>query len=139
MSSNFLLQTLQCFKRFKKRLSMKTLKNYPKRGYFSRISVISEIFPYCLTAQTVEFMFSNVAHRATVCRTGGTTIVSSSRSSFSDVGSESSFGTGSYSVLPKVHNRTLICRFNVQYVYTAPNPRNTQFPLTQFLHKQCFA
>ena len=93
-------------------------KSPPKLGYFSRISVISEISPSCLTVLTVEFIFSNVAVRATVCRTGGTTIVSSSRSSFSDVGSESSFGTGSYSALPKVHKITLICRFNVQYANT---------------------
>ena len=45
----------------------KSLQNV---GYFSRISIISEIFPYCPTAQTVEFMFSNVAYRVTVYRTG---------------------------------------------------------------------
>ena len=36
-----------------------------------RISVVSEIFPYCPTAQIAEFMFPNVAYRATVYRTGG--------------------------------------------------------------------
>ena len=45
--------------------------NPPKKvGYLSRNSVVSEIFPYCPTAQMAEFMFPNVAYRAIVCRTG---------------------------------------------------------------------
>ena len=32
--------------------------------------VISETFPYCQTAQTEEFMFSNMTYTATVYRTG---------------------------------------------------------------------
>ena len=46
-------------------------KSPPKVGYLSRISVISEIFlyyPELTMAQTIEFMFSNVAFRATVYR-----------------------------------------------------------------------
>ena len=45
-------------------------KSIQKAKYFSRISIISDIFPYCPAAQTVEFMFSNVAYRATLYRTG---------------------------------------------------------------------
>ena len=48
-----------------------------KVAYLSRNSVVSEIFfllPYiCPTAQMAEFMFQNVAYRATVYRTGSTT------------------------------------------------------------------
>ena len=65
MLISFLVRTLLCFFAHK---NMK--KSPPKVEYFSRISVISEIFHYCPTAQTVEFMFSNVAYRATVYRTG---------------------------------------------------------------------
>ena len=39
----------------------------PKVGQFSKISVISESFPFC---QTEEFIFSNVAYRAIVYGTG---------------------------------------------------------------------
>ena len=39
-------------------------------GMLSRNSVVSEIFPYCPTAQMAELMFQNVAYRATVYRTG---------------------------------------------------------------------
>ena len=35
-----------------------------------RIYVISEIFRYCQTAKTEEFMFSNVVYRAAVYKTG---------------------------------------------------------------------
>ena len=45
-------------------------KPHQKVAYLSRISVVSEIFPYCPTAQMAEFMFPNVAYRATVYRTG---------------------------------------------------------------------
>ena len=41
-----------------------------KVAYLSRNSVVSEIFPYCPTAQMAEFMFPNVGYRATVYRTG---------------------------------------------------------------------
>ena len=49
-------------------------KLLPKVGYFSRISVISEVFPYCPTAQTIKFMFSNVTYRATIYRTGNSAL-----------------------------------------------------------------
>ena len=39
-------------------------------AYLSRNSVVSEIFLYCPTAQMADFMFPNVAYRATVYRTG---------------------------------------------------------------------
>ena len=48
-------------------------KSPPKVRYFSRISVISEFFIYCPElpmAQTEKFMFSNVAYKATVYRSG---------------------------------------------------------------------
>ena len=49
------------------------MKKPPQKvAYLSRNSVVSEIFPYCPTAQTVQFMFSNMAYRATVYRTGAT-------------------------------------------------------------------
>ena len=48
-----------------------TTKTSPiKVGQFSKISVISESFPFCQMAQTEEFMFSNVAYRAIVYGTG---------------------------------------------------------------------
>ena len=37
---------------------------------FGEFLVISENFPYCPTAQILEFMFSNMAYRATVYSTG---------------------------------------------------------------------
>ena len=49
-------------------------KSHQKVVYSSRISDVSEIFPYCPTAQMAEFMFPNVAYRATVYRTGDNTV-----------------------------------------------------------------
>ena len=49
-------------------------KPHQKVAYLSRISVVSEIFPYCPTAQKAEIMFPNVAYRATVYRTGSRAI-----------------------------------------------------------------
>ena len=54
----------------------KKLKKPPQKvAYLSRNSVVTEIFhllpTYCPTAQMAEFMFPNVAYRATVYRTGG--------------------------------------------------------------------
>ena len=47
------------------------MKKPPQKvAYLSRNSVITEIFFYCLTAQMAEFMFQNLAYRATVYRTG---------------------------------------------------------------------
>ena len=47
------------------------MKKTPQKvAYLSRNSVVSEIFPYCLTAHMAEFMFPNVTYRATVYRTG---------------------------------------------------------------------
>ena len=47
------------------------MKKPPQKvAYLSRNSVVSEIFPYCPTAQMAEFMLPNVAYRATVYRTG---------------------------------------------------------------------
>ena len=51
------------------------MKNSPQKvAYLSRNSVVSEIFhvlpTYCPTAQMAEFMFQNMAYRATVYRTG---------------------------------------------------------------------
>ena len=43
---------------------------HQKVAYLSRISVVSGIFPHCPTAQMAEFMFPNVAYRATVYRNG---------------------------------------------------------------------
>ena len=40
-------------------------KTHQKVAYWSRISVVSEIFPYFPTAQMAEFMFPNVVYRAT--------------------------------------------------------------------------
>ena len=51
----------------------KLKKPHQKLAYFSRISFVSEILPYSQTAQMAEFMFPNVAYRATVYRTGGRT------------------------------------------------------------------
>ena len=73
MLRNLLVRTLV----FKKNCPWKHEKITPKVGSFSRISVISEIFPYCPTAQTVEFMFLNVAYKATVYRSGARGFLSS--------------------------------------------------------------
>ena len=56
------------------------LKKPPQKvAYLSRIFVVSEIFPNnAQTAQMAEFMFQNVAYRATVHRTGVRTIADSS-------------------------------------------------------------
>ena len=48
-------------------------KPHQKVAYLSRISVVSEISPYCPTARMAEFMFPNLAYRATVYRTGAMT------------------------------------------------------------------
>ena len=53
------------------------MKKPPQKvAYLSRNSVVSEIFhllpTYCPTSQMAEFMFSNMAYRATVYRTGPT-------------------------------------------------------------------
>ena len=58
--------------------ALKKLKKPPQKvAYLSRNSVVSEIFhllpTYCPTAQMAEFMFQNVAYRATVYRTGAPT------------------------------------------------------------------
>ena len=51
------------------------MKKPPQKvAYLSRNSVVSEIFPYCPTAQMAEFMFPNVAYRAAVYRTGIATL-----------------------------------------------------------------
>ena len=53
-------------------------KSPQKVAYLSRNSVVSEIFhllpTYCPTVQMAEFIFPNVAYRATVYRTGGQSI-----------------------------------------------------------------
>ena len=55
------------------------MKKPPQKvAYLSRNSVVSEIFHLvlpneCPTAQMAEFMFQNVAYRATVYRTGKNT------------------------------------------------------------------
>ena len=55
---------------------MKKFKKPPQKvAYLSRNSVVSEIFSYYPTAQMAEFMFSNVAYRATVYRTGTESII----------------------------------------------------------------
>ena len=66
------MQLLECFKkRIKLLFTLKKLKKPPQKvAYLSRNSVISEIFHLlpneCPTAQMAEFMFQNVAYRATV-------------------------------------------------------------------------
>ena len=66
---------------------MKPRKNHPiKVGQFSKISVISESFPFCQTIQTEEFMFSNVAYRSTVYGTGICTMHTYLGSSFRILG-----------------------------------------------------
>ena len=45
-------------------------KPHQKIAYLSRISVVSEIFPYCPTTQMAEFILPNVAYRATVYNWG---------------------------------------------------------------------
>ena len=75
---NFSMRLLKHFlKIFKKIfcLATKKLKKPPQKvAYLSRNSVVSEIFfllsYICPTAQMAEFMFQNVAYRATVYRTG---------------------------------------------------------------------
>ena len=47
------------------------MKKPPQKvAYLSRNSVVSEIFLSSQTAQIADFMFQNVAYRATVYRTG---------------------------------------------------------------------
>ena len=55
------------------------MKKLPQKvAYLGRNSVVSEIFfllPYiCPMAQMAEFMFQNIAYRATVCITGVVTL-----------------------------------------------------------------
>ena len=62
-------------KKFEIFFATEKLKKPPQKvAYLSRNSVVSEIFfllPYiCPTAQMAEFMFQNVAYRATVYITG---------------------------------------------------------------------
>ena len=50
-------------------LLMKIKKNTTKSSILKQNFHFSEIFPYCPTAQMAEFMFPNVAYRATVDKT----------------------------------------------------------------------
>ena len=47
------------------------MKTPQKVAYLAEISSFQKFSFYCPTAQMAEFMFPNVAYRATVYRTGG--------------------------------------------------------------------